>query len=143
MFVALNDRPTARYRCYDGDGRLLYVGMSTNPEGRLMGHRLYAPWWPDMVRTVVDWYPDRYAAREAELQAMREESSVHNKEGLTLPAQGMPKWGTRWALDALRMSGEGASALSIAKALGVSPDRVRFVLRINALERRKIRPIRL
>lgn len=37
------------YRCFDADGRLLYVGLTKNPEQRLAGHRSQTLWFGDVV----------------------------------------------------------------------------------------------
>ena len=59
--------PTALYRLYDGDGVLLYVGItSRRPDDRFREHSELAWWWPYVTRHVVDWYPNRVAARARE-----------------------------------------------------------------------------
>ncbi|MFG3051857.1 GIY-YIG nuclease family protein [Kitasatospora sp. NPDC048239] len=49
--------PTGLYRLYDGNGLLLYVGLSTAPERRFREHRKATPWWRDVdrSRTTVEW----------------------------------------------------------------------------------------
>jgi len=40
----LTDRPTALYRLTDAAGRLLYVGITTDPAARFKKHEGTAPW---------------------------------------------------------------------------------------------------
>ena len=65
------------YRCYDEE-TLLYVGMSTNIELRLATHEARSFWWTSSIRTVIRLFPDRTAARAAELAAIREERPSYN-----------------------------------------------------------------
>lgn len=130
----LLETPTAVYRCYDADGRLLYVGMSINPQGRLASHRLYAPWFPRMVRFTAQWFPDRATARAEELRVMRAESSLHNQEGLTMPALGLVSPDhTYWALEAVRLRRQKWSIKDIAETLGTSRGRVTTILKMHHL----------
>lgn len=128
------DIPTAVYRCHDADGRLLYVGMSIDPHGRLEYHRRYAPWHRAMARWTVQWFPDRATARAEELRVMRAESSLHNREGLTMPTRALPgPDGTRWASEAVRLRRQRWAIKAIAAHLGTSSGRVRAVLRLHHL----------
>ncbi|MEU2603238.1 GIY-YIG nuclease family protein [Streptomyces albus] len=60
-------RPTALYRLYDVDGRLLYAGISTNPEARWTQHETHKTWWHLVARKTVEWHEDREAALRAEI----------------------------------------------------------------------------
>lgn len=78
------DQPHYVYRCYDADGRLIYVGCTVNPNRRIAWHR-NSSWWGhqiDAVRNRV--YPDRPTALMRERQAIAAEQ---------------PRWNTksRWA----------------------------------------------
>ena len=66
------------YRCYDGAGRLLYVGISANGYGRLEAHRRGSPWWSHVRRVRVEQYRDRGAASAAEAICVRDELPIHN-----------------------------------------------------------------
>lgn len=72
------DRSSAVYRIYDTAGRLLYVGISTNPEGRLAQHRCRQPWGRDVAAVEVAWFADREAAKSAEAHAIRDENPLYN-----------------------------------------------------------------
>lgn len=125
---------TAVYRCYDADDRLLYVGMSINPDARLEYHRRYAPWHRALARWTVQWFPDRATARAEELRVMRAESSLHNQEGLTMPALGLVSPDhTDWALEAIRLRRQKWTIKAIAAHLGTSSGRVTTVLKLHHL----------
>jgi hypothetical protein len=61
--------PTSVYRYYDGDGALVYVGITARGVQRQNEHNAHAEWWPFVVRQEVEHYPSRddAAAREREL----------------------------------------------------------------------------
>lgn len=71
------NQKTCVYRFYDAEGRLLYVGISLNLEGRLAKHRR-REWWPEVVRCDVEWFEDRRGAKAAERAAIAEEDPIHN-----------------------------------------------------------------
>lgn len=71
---------TALYRHFDGDGRLLYVGISLAPFRRLSSHR-HASHWSESIRNIaVEWFPDRAQALSAEFAAITTEKPLHNIE---------------------------------------------------------------
>lgn len=66
------------YRHFDGDGTLLYVGISLSAMGRLSGHRHHSEWF-ELIRTVtIEKYPSREEAEEAEKRAVLTERPVYN-----------------------------------------------------------------
>lgn len=74
---------TALYRHYDADDRLLYVGITCNPESRGRDHRKTASralWLDQAVRFTGVWYPTRAAAEEAERMAIRREHPLYNRQ---------------------------------------------------------------
>lgn len=71
------NRRTCVYRAYGADGRLLYVGISMNLDGRLTKHRR-AAWWPSVVEITVQWFDGREAAKAAERLAILNEQPLHN-----------------------------------------------------------------
>ncbi len=65
---------TAVYRVFAADETLLYVGVAKSFARRWSQHAAAKPWWPDVQRQTVDWYPDRDTALAAETAAIRTES---------------------------------------------------------------------
>lgn len=66
------------YRLYDAAGDLLYIGISTNPLGRISQHRSKRPWGKEIVRDEVEWFDGREAAKDAERWAIHFENPRHN-----------------------------------------------------------------
>jgi hypothetical protein len=82
--VALADKRTAVYRLYGVSDllgtadALLYVGITTDPRDRWYRHSKKKPWWPEVARKAVTWYPTRAEALIAEAEAIRDESPFYN-----------------------------------------------------------------
>lgn len=74
----IENQPTAVYRMYDADGRLLYVGMTNNTDVRWKWHAQSGGWWHRMASSTVEWHPDRAAARRHEAAAIKAEAPVFN-----------------------------------------------------------------
>lgn len=72
-------RKTALYRFFDADGRLLYVGVTSNPKVRWHAHELYQHWWQEVHTKEIEWLPTRAEALAAERQAIRTEKPLHDK----------------------------------------------------------------
>ncbi|MFD9564392.1 GIY-YIG nuclease family protein [Streptomyces sp. NPDC059994] len=70
--------PTALYRLCDRVGRLLYVGVTDNPDRRWPQHAADKAWWPTVTDLSIKWYPSRDCALTAEADAIRAEHPVHN-----------------------------------------------------------------
>lgn len=66
------------YRFYGPSAALLYVGYTGNLEARMGFHRREKPWWPQVCAAVLEAHISRRAALVAELQAILNESPVHN-----------------------------------------------------------------
>ncbi|GGX40372.1 GIY-YIG nuclease family protein [Streptomyces noursei] len=76
----LGGKRTALYRLYDASDRLLYVGISADPEKRWKGHSVYSSrWWKHVAKRVVEWHDDRYLALAHEYLAILRERPVHNR----------------------------------------------------------------
>lgn len=54
--------PTALYRLYNREDRLVYVGVTYQLEKRLYQHARDKPWWPEVARQEVDWHEHRRLA---------------------------------------------------------------------------------
>ncbi|MGW2813319.1 GIY-YIG nuclease family protein [Streptomyces sp. NPDC001415] len=72
---------TALYRLYDSADRMLYVGVTKDPPARFAAHRRGKPWWPNVARREVTWWPTRHKACEAESAAIWNEAPLHNEAG--------------------------------------------------------------
>ncbi len=69
---------TAVYRCFDADGRLLYIGQATDPHDRLKKHRSRGSVWvDDVARTESVYYADRIDALKVERHATHAESPLY------------------------------------------------------------------
>ncbi|OII64610.1 hypothetical protein BJP40_19930 [Streptomyces sp. CC53] len=75
----------ALYRFFDGDGCLLYVGISKDPLVRWQEHTNSHKWWGSVVEYEVVWHATRAAARAAEASAIRDEAPIHNLRGSKRP----------------------------------------------------------
>jgi hypothetical protein len=77
---------TQIYRHLDGEGRLLYVGISSSVSWRLMAHEKNAIWWKD-VRTVTISAPyiTRAEALAGEAAAIRDEHPMWNQQHVENP----------------------------------------------------------
>lgn len=69
---------TALYRLYDQSGRLLYVGISKDPDQRWKEHKQLSPWNREVSRGEVEWFTSRSAASVAEVAAIKSERPAHN-----------------------------------------------------------------
>jgi len=69
---------TALYRMFDAAGDLLYIGISKNFGIRWRREAASFPWWPEMQRQTVDWYPSRPEAHAAEIAAIKAEKPKYN-----------------------------------------------------------------
>jgi predicted GIY-YIG superfamily endonuclease len=78
--MALHHRGTATalYRIFAADDRLLYVGVSINPTGRLKQHRYTQAWWPEAQKCEVQWHLSGREAYEAETEAIKTEHPKYN-----------------------------------------------------------------
>ncbi|MFF0777065.1 GntR family transcriptional regulator [Streptomyces sp. NPDC003720] len=68
----------ALYRLFDAEGRLLYVGITTDPHQRWKRHAMFMSWWGQVARRTVDWLPSWQEALAAEKRAIQEEGPRFN-----------------------------------------------------------------
>jgi hypothetical protein len=69
---------TALYRYFDGDGKLLYVGISLSPIYRQSQHRDAAPWYERIAMMRAEWLDSRKEALIAERAAIQSERPEFN-----------------------------------------------------------------
>ncbi len=70
--------PTNLYRCFDSDGRLLYIGVSLSAIARLKEHQCQSEWFVNIARVEIETLPDRASALCAEKDAIAGESPQFN-----------------------------------------------------------------
>jgi predicted GIY-YIG superfamily endonuclease len=70
--------PAWLYRFYDGDGAVLYIGITKNLGARFSDHARNSTWWDEARNVTVQWHPDWDAADAAETAAVRAEQPRHN-----------------------------------------------------------------
>lgn len=96
---ALPTRPspghTAVYRFYDALGALLYIGICDEPVKRWYGH-VDKPWWPNVARFRVVWFPSRSEALREEEKAIIIEKPLHN-----IVFNGIPRRGSQFPMQQL------------------------------------------
>lgn len=78
LIAELDAMPTALYRHFSADGRLLYVGISLQAVTRTMQHRNRARWYAEITRIDLEWFPSRSAAEHAEKLAIKAEKPLYN-----------------------------------------------------------------
>jgi predicted GIY-YIG superfamily endonuclease len=76
---------TALYRFYDGQGKLLYAGITNDPWRRWREHVRGKPWYPQVKHQAVTWYDSEWQARRAETRAIRAELPEFNIAGAVKP----------------------------------------------------------
>lgn len=78
LLVEIDAVPTALYRHFDHDGRLLYVGISLKAITRTMQHRNKARWFRQIARIELQWFGCRSTAEMAEQRAIETEKPLYN-----------------------------------------------------------------
>ncbi|MFI9585862.1 GIY-YIG nuclease family protein [Streptomyces sp. NPDC052236] len=68
---------TGLYRLYDESGRLIYIGIATDPEKRFNAHRwgIGKTWRHDIASHRVEWFATHLEAEAAEKSSIRSELS--------------------------------------------------------------------
>jgi hypothetical protein len=102
---------TALYRFYGAGDQLLYAGITERLGKRWETHMRSKPWWPDVRRQTVHWYPTRAQAAEAEVAAIVDEMPLYNVVHSTRHRGGVDVVTALSALDA------AARAIAHARAL--------------------------
>jgi hypothetical protein len=71
---------TGLYKLFGDADELLYVGISLNPETRIMEHSWRKPWWPEVKRAATEWHATWAEAAEAERVAIGEGEPKYNRK---------------------------------------------------------------
>lgn len=79
-------QPTALYRHFDADGKLLYVGISLSVVARLARHVNGSHWARQITMITIEWHPGRPEALAAEAAAIVAERPAFNIAGV--PSEG-------------------------------------------------------
>jgi hypothetical protein len=79
-YELLVQEPTLLYRHFDAAGRLLYVGIAAKRayKHRCASHALSSSWWPVVVASTIEEFPDRPSAAKAEAAAIRRDRPIYN-----------------------------------------------------------------
>lgn len=75
------EKPVCVYRYFDVGHRLLYVGISNEPDKRRAQHILSSGWFRFVAAWSIDWYRDRDTAARQELEAIQVELPLFNRAG--------------------------------------------------------------
>ncbi|NXY94470.1 GIY-YIG nuclease family protein [Streptomyces sp. BR123] len=75
-----DDGRTALYRLFDEEGRLLYVGVTSNPSKRWSFHKRKKAWWPLVRIREIEWYLSRTEALTMEAQEIATKRPLHNAD---------------------------------------------------------------
>jgi hypothetical protein len=87
------DQMAQLYRHFDGDGRLLYVGISMSACPRSAGSRLTrftAGWFPRIRTITITPYPNWAGPAAAEIAAVRDEHPLFNQQHAEEPVTAAP-----------------------------------------------------
>lgn len=79
--IKKQSRPNFVYRCYDADGRLIYVGCTATPNKRLRDHAKNSWWATQIAQVRVVVFPDRQYALAKEREAIETEGPRWNVKG--------------------------------------------------------------
>lgn len=75
---------TALYRLFNSADELLYAGITLDPSVRFRAH-FGRTWWPEVVKSTLEWWPSLEAAAAAEKRVIETERPIHNR-ALVVPA---------------------------------------------------------
>lgn len=79
--VRSTGQPHFVYRCFDADGRLIYVGVTYTPLKRMEQHRGGAWWFEQVDQIKYTVWPDRARGLEMERRAIADENPRWNIRG--------------------------------------------------------------
>lgn len=144
---------TALYRVYDAEGKLLYIGISQNPDVRFGQHSQTKDWWGEVAERKVEWLPTRAEATTAEKMAIQTENPYWNRNHAVRPL-GNPEAERlyaehRWNLEEARAilpevkerAAEdlkaGSTPAELAKLTGLSDEFFRRIARKVGAERKR------
>jgi hypothetical protein len=77
--IAYENIKTELYRHYNGEGVLLYIGISLDTIVRLRNHEHYSSWFSNIARITIERFPTRSEAEKAEQTAILTEKPLFNR----------------------------------------------------------------
>lgn len=102
-------KPHTLYRFWDGDGVLLYVGITDVPGARFKQHAKSKDWWWRVAQVTVEHFESRAELELAEVAAIQSEKPLHNiTHGLRLKAEYQTKARRRAAAQAKALAEHAA-----------------------------------
>jgi predicted GIY-YIG superfamily endonuclease len=144
---------TALYRVFDVSGKLLYVGISQNPDVRLGQHSQTKPWWVAVAERKIEWHETRAEAAAAEKVAIKSEMPHWNINHAVRPIgddesnklyaeyrwnlEEMRSMQSAIAEQAVRDLKAGATPGQLAKLTGLSDEFFRRIARAIGAERKR------
>lgn len=125
---------TALYRFFDGEGQLLYVGITKKLAQRWTYHSKTKPWWPQVDRREVEWHETREDAESAEVEAIRNEDPLHNVTHSRRLRPGRPEGQSEIDIAASRQFTKLTKAMNekIALVDRIGMERARLLARVHA-----------
>jgi predicted GIY-YIG superfamily endonuclease len=82
-------QPCEVYRLHDKHDRLLYIGVSIQPERRIRSYSFAGKtgkeWWPEVASCSLERFPNYSAALDAERAAIKDERPLYNKRSALPP----------------------------------------------------------
>lgn len=131
--MSIQEGPTVLYRFFDGEAKLLYVGITRNPAGRFGDHKHTSPWWDEATSCTWERFATAAEAVSAERAAIVAESPVYNQQGQPRPALPAREKATpplrQWTPKAdggeiARLYNEGRTPAEIRVEMGCTPSTV-------------------
>lgn len=74
----MTDQLHVLYRFFDSDGKLLYIGITNNPQRRFQNHRATKPWFAEVAHSTMEYYSSRDDLAAAEAAAIMAELPKYN-----------------------------------------------------------------
>jgi predicted GIY-YIG superfamily endonuclease len=109
--------PTALYRLLGDEDALVYVGIAKAFGKRWQQHAHSQPWWNEVRRQTIDWYPDRDSAKAAEEAAIKAEHPKHNKQHNLGDSPRRPIQRSPWLQGNDRLLGEAVRGLRMERGM--------------------------
>ena len=127
-------QPGAFYLCYDTAQVAIYCGCTIDPSCRFKTHAR-KPWWVEVARVEVLWYPDQVDARIAEARVHERGHLKYSKEKPWLRYRSDYVRPPGWSLSSERAAVAARRRMALAEAIQPVPDRDPIVLAASTAPR--------